>query len=386
MRQRGSGGLGARLLPLLAAALAAASLGCQSLGRWVTTPPTPFDAVATPPAPDYASPRSWAALPGRESRADALPPHSGAVAAGPDAAADAFFVHPTTWFWRTRWNAPIDGWLTGQITGATLAGQASAFNGAARIYAPRYRQMALSGFQHPEVREPALALAYQDVRRAFLYYLEAYAGDRPLILAGHSQGSRLLLRLLDEFFREGPLRERLVAAYVVGARVWQGPHARGEAAVPVCGDAQQTGCLVSWRSFAEGADPSLDTNPEEPADGETLCVNPLSWRSDAEPVPASANRGAIPLPMWRGPGRPRPAASGARCGDGVLWIEPPSGWGFHWAHEDGNWHAYDYALFYMNVREDAKRRVDAFLRRRAAPDQPAETPQARPALSPEAPR
>jgi len=65
--------------------------------------------------------------------------------------------------------------------------------------------------------------------------------------------------------------------------------------------------------------------------------------------------------MLRGPGEPLPALTGARCADGVLWIEPISRCGFRTAHPDGNWHAYDYALFYMNVRENAKRRVEAFL-------------------------
>ena len=39
------------------------------------------------------------------------------------------------------------------------------------------------------------------------------------------------------------------------------------------------------------------------------------------------------------------------------------GWGFRSNHDEGNWHAYDYALFYMNVRQNAQRRVEAFLDR-----------------------
>jgi hypothetical protein len=351
----------ARLLALL---LAAGGLGCQSLAHWATTPGGAFASEPPPPPPDYAEPSSWAALPWEPSRADAVPPHSDAVDAQAEAGADAFFVHPTTYFWRGHWNAPVGGCLTEAITGATLAGQASAFNGAARIYAPRYRQMTLSGFGYPEVREAGLDLAYEDVRRAFLHYVAEWSEERPLILAGHSQGSRLLLRLLDEFFREGPLRRRLVAAYVAGARVWSGVYQRGEAAVPICESAEQTGCLVTWRTFAEGADPSLDTNPGEPADGETICVNPLSWRHDPVAAPASDNLGSIGLPMLLGPGEPRPGLTGARCSDGVLWIDPISRWGFHTSHPDGNWHAYDYALFYTNVRENAKRRVEAFLRGR----------------------
>jgi len=367
MRARDATARAGVLATLGVALVASLGPGCQSLGRWATTPGHPFEATEAPPAPDYADAASWAALPGMKSRANAVPPGGGAADAQADAPADVFFVHPTTYFGGGHWNAPVggmgllDGGLMRAITGATLAGQASAFNGAGRIYAPRYRQMTLSGFAHPDVREQALALAYGDVRRAFEFYLAEYARDRPLILAGHSQGSRHLLRLIDERFREGPLRERLVAAYVVGARVWEGPYERGTAALPVCADADATGCLVTWRTFAEGADPALDSNPGEPADGPTRCVNPLSWRVDGQPAPAADNLGSIPLPMLRGPGRPRPGLTGARCGDGVLWIEPITGAGFRTAHDRGNWHAYDYAVFYMNVRANAERRVTAWL-------------------------
>jgi hypothetical protein len=337
-------------------------LGCQGIAHWVTTPSVAFDAAKTPPAPDYGDPGSWAALPGRRSRADALPPGTERAV---DPPADAFFVPPTTYFWRRHWNAPADGWLTGLITGATLAGQASAFNGVARIYAPRYRQMTLSGFDDPEVRERGLAVAYEDVRRAFRHYLSEWSEGRPLILAGHSQGSRLVLRLLEEFFAEGPLRDRLVAVYVPGTPVGSGPYERGEATTPICGSREQTSCLVSWRSFAEGADPRLDENPGELFDGRSVCVNPLSWQHGGEPAPSWTNLGSLPLFSLSGTGRPRPNLTGARCGQGALWITPISRLGYRTGHEHGNWHAYDYALFYMNIRENAEQRVRAFLRDRS---------------------
>ena len=352
MRRRGA----------LIALLAAGSLGCQSLSHWVATPGHPFDPQLAPPPPDYARAEAWAALPGRDSAADAVPPGSGAVDAQATAEADVFFVHPTTYFWRSHWNAPTGGWLTRRITAATLAGQASAFNGAARVYAPRYRQMTLAGFDHPELREAALDLAYSDVRRAFQHYLDRFAAGRPLILAGHSQGSRMLLRLLDDFFRDGPLREHLVAAYVVGARVWEGSYQRGEAVLPVCQRPEATGCLVSWRTLAEGADPAVDSNPGERSDGQTVCVNPLSWRPGGA-APADANLGSVPLPTSGALGRALPGLTGARCQDGFLWIRPVTRAGFRMAHPDGNWHAYDYALFYMNVRANAVQRVAAFTQR-----------------------
>ena len=78
-----------------------------------------------------------------------------ALAEGSDPPADVFFLHPTTYFWRGGWNAPVGGFLTRLITAVTLDGQASAFEQAGRIFAPRFRQMTLSGFDRAEVRTAA---------------------------------------------------------------------------------------------------------------------------------------------------------------------------------------------------------------------------------------
>lgn len=342
------------------AVLLATSVGCGGLARWAITPSGPFEAYEPPPAPDYALDSSWAALPGVASAATDVPP---GLAPVPDPPADVFFLHPTTYFGRGGWNGPVDGCLSRYIVAhAILAGQASAFNAAGRIFAPRYRQMTLAGFVEPSVRERALDLAYSDVRRAFEHYLRHWDEGRPLILAGHSQGSRLLLRLLADAFADGPLRERLVAAYPAGARV-----GRTTPVVPVCTDTEQTGCLVAWRTFAEDADVGigLDETPGEVWDDALVCVNPLTWRDDDVAAPPAANRGSIPIPYVGGPARPEVGLTGARCADGVLRIDPePTGWRFGLAHPDGNWHAYDYGLFYVNVRDNARRRVDAFVRAR----------------------
>lgn len=67
----------------------------------------------------------------------------------------------------------------------------------------------------------ALETAYKDVEDAFDYYMANYNKDannkpRPFILAGHSQGSNLLLMLLERRFSDAALRKQLVAAYVIG--------------------------------------------------------------------------------------------------------------------------------------------------------------------------
>src|SRR3546814_15279414 len=61
----------------------------------------------------------------------------------------------------------------------------------------------------------ALDLAYRDVLTAFDQFVTEIGPDRPIILAGHSQGALHLTRLLKDRVAGTPLATRLVAAYVV---------------------------------------------------------------------------------------------------------------------------------------------------------------------------
>jgi hypothetical protein len=84
------------------------------------------------------------------------------------------------------------------------------------VYAPRYRQANGTAFSHPSADgDRALALVYEDVRRAFDAFHARRGPGRPFLLASHSQGSVLAERLLREAISGTPLRDRLVAAAVV---------------------------------------------------------------------------------------------------------------------------------------------------------------------------
>src|SRR6478752_3552099 len=61
--------------------------------------------------------------------------------------AAVFFVHPTTYLERDRWNAPLFvGGDTEFRTNLFVQSQASAFNGTGEVWAPRYRQAAFGAF------------------------------------------------------------------------------------------------------------------------------------------------------------------------------------------------------------------------------------------------
>ncbi|MGH6784707.1 MAG: DUF3089 domain-containing protein, partial [Sphingomicrobium sp.] len=166
--------------------------------------------------PDYHAESSWLAKPGMADDPSRW------NLAGDDRSdpiafdASLFYLHPTTYLERDRWNAAL---LPDQVsedrTQTFVRSQASAFNKVAEIWAPRYRQAAFGAFLlKNEDATRALDLAYRDVLKAFDIFLAAQPSGRPLILAGHSQGALHLSRLLVD--RRDALKGRLVAAYVVG--------------------------------------------------------------------------------------------------------------------------------------------------------------------------
>ncbi|MBI1182352.1 MAG: DUF3089 domain-containing protein [Alphaproteobacteria bacterium] len=352
----------------------------EPLTRWALTPGTAFDAAAAPPAPDYADPAAWAALPDRKDAADQVPDTPGVRDAQADAAVDVFFIAPTTFYSRAAWNAAIgDKDARQRIDDFVLKYQASAFNGAARIYAPLYRQATLAAF-FPGNRadgDRALDLAYGDVERAFDWYMAHDNHGRPFILAAHSQGSRHLVDLLRRRIDGTALADRMVAAYAVGDPLPMDVFGRVFHELKPCATPTQTRCVITWNSFsAEHSDPSVlfDERRFRYGDGEEtnagkrlLCVNPLRWDLSEAPAPASANLGA--LPVENGPiGKPDKGLTGARCQDGVLYVSPQKQDGYSGlVMPGGRYHVYDYNLFYMNIRRNVEQRVAAYLAAQGGP-------------------
>ena len=329
-------------------------------------PGASFDEASAPTPPDYSQAESWAALPGRSDNADVVPA-GGEVDNQADAAVDVFFLHPTTYYDRKSWNQPLDDEKANDLTDRSiLRNQAAAFNGSARVYAPRYRQATLYSFMDSEGNGPkALDLAYADVRAAFEYYLGNYNEGRPIIVASHSQGSRHGARLLEDYFAEEPLRSKLVAAYLVG---WSAtpPEGEGEiAGIAVCDSPDQTGCWLTWNAMGP------DANRERIAES-AVCVNPLTWRTDGELAKRELNLGGVVFGEEEdeAPGTV-PEIVSAQCKDGVLWISSPEGDGYSYMPMGSdNYHIYDYNLFYMNIRRNVEKRVEAYLAR--TPVEPAQ--------------
>src|SRR5947209_5556796 len=214
-----------------------------------------FAAAPAGSGPDYALASSWVARPdiGRNP-AEWRP---AGVNAGVTGKAAIFYIHPTTYLLTDRWNAPLDAGGDAEFrTRLFVQSQASAFNAAGEIWAPRYRQAAFGAFLlKSEDAQNALDLAYGDVSAAFEEFLKQ-GGDRPIILAGHSQGALHLERLLREKVAGTPLAKRIVAAYVVG---WPISTVSDLPALglPGCMAPDQAGCILSWMTFADPPNPDF---------------------------------------------------------------------------------------------------------------------------------
>lgn len=337
------------------------------LMRVAFVPSVPF-AAPEAGAPDYATAANWVARPGLADDPSRWTPKGLVPAAHPEAA--LFFVAPTTYLSRNHWNAPLDNAEANDRLRLFVASQASAFNGVAEVWAPRYRQATIGAFLTTEADAArALDFAYRDVERAFAAFVAAVPKDRPIILAGHSQGSLHLVRLLADHVAGTPLAKRVVAAYAVGWPISLEADLPA-LGLPPCERAGQSGCLIGWQSFAEPADPSQILAIYEETTGlagtprrgtAMLCVNPLTG-APASAAPASANLGALVPSVGLSDATLAKATIPARCDPrGFLLIgPPPAGYG-RFILRGGNYHVFDYALFWANIRADVEARLATYL-------------------------
>lgn len=308
--------------------------------------------------PDYSDLNYWAAHPWKKDISDSLPaalqkypPH--------DSLADVFFIHPTTLtdYTDQAWNASInDATINSKTDYSTILYQASAFNANTRLFAPRYRQAHIRSFYTSgKAVNSAFETAYQDVKRAFEYYLKYYNNGRPIIIASHSQGTLHAGKLLKEFFENKPLQHQLVCAYIIGMPVATDYFT----ALKPCEDSLETGCFVSWRTFK--------ANSEEPTfireeTFKSVVINPLTWTRDTLPAPSSLNMGGV-LKNFK---HVVPHVVSTQIHRNVLWSSKPNVFG-KMLYTQTNYHIGDINLFYMNIRQNVSARIHSFLKKNHKP-------------------
>jgi hypothetical protein len=334
---------------------------------------------------------------------------------------DVFFFYPTTYTstatltptWTPDWNESLTQAYADAAIKFHVASKTGVFAKAGtNLYVPYYQQA--SGIdvlnatlwqntpQNATAANQALEVAYADVSNAFDYFLahfnkDASGNPRPFILAGHSQGSNLLLMLLERRFSDPALRKQLVAAYVIGWSVTSddmNSYPDSLAQVGICGipTSRQIGCIVTYNTQQTPGDWSL-TPGNIPGKIEVVrknaySVNPLSWVAtgpgeiEATAAAATANLGALfykgqltdpSVPFTVNPDTGDSTFeisqyTGAQSNNGALTIDPTA------LKAPGNYlnlippyntlpgwyHHYDYNFFYRNLQQNILDRITAY--------------------------
>ncbi|MBO4395344.1 MAG: DUF3089 domain-containing protein [Eubacterium sp.] len=303
-------------------------------------------AETTSGVPDYSDESNWAYY-----------------GIGEGKSSDVFLICPTV-DTQAEYNMSMDDEKTKAHFLGALNMERGIYEDSATLYSPYYRQISMKAYALSEKeRAEYFETAYSDVSAAFRYYLENKNNDRPIILAGFSQGAHMCYRLLEEYFSDTALRDRLVAVYALGWYCDQDTLKKYPQIVPATGE-DDTGVVVSFDCEA----PEVTGTFTCPSDVKSICINPLNWKTDGTPAPASENIGAC-FPDYEGNIKlETPGLCGCYIDEtrGVLKVTDVSPTDYPAMIDlfpEGAYHIYDYQFFYRNLQKNVSVRLDAYLKK-----------------------
>ncbi len=238
------------LIPVLL--LLICSAGC------ITAPPAAEDPLQPL---DYSLSENWAYLP---NASDEKP-----VA--------VFYLYPTLFktLYGDSMNTSDPELRNGAVTDVLM--KKGIFEETANIYAPFYRQTGLYSMigNGTWTKDQYIAekRAYEDVKAAFLYYLENYNEGKPFILAGHSQASYRIKQLMIDLFVDPDLQDKLIAAYPIGYTLSEFELAQYPQLKAAVGETD-TGVIITYNTQAE-----TTSGKNIIALPGAVGINPLNWKT-----------------------------------------------------------------------------------------------------------
>ncbi len=240
--------------------------GCQD---YASANPRNEGPVYVPAAPDYSDALMWTVV-----RNDAS-----------QTGVDVFYI-PSTWEydWHTPEGAVCHyadpskeehrahmGIEIGQIAEYMAPGN--------NFYSPYYRHITLDSWatlNEDTINRRYHDVSFVDVKNSFDHFLKNENHGRPIILAGFSQGGKSVVELLKTV---GPdIRERLVAAYVLGYKVTP-DNVADHPYIKAARDSLDTGVVICYNSVSD----VKYVKPVVSAPN-VMCINPVNWRTDEVPA------------------------------------------------------------------------------------------------------
>ena len=308
-----------------------------------------FDEDKIPAKPSYSQNESWAVLPGKYPK-DLIQITGDYI----EKQADVFYIYPTLFSDRKNpsLNADIfDEDFRKEIIQKAIKYQASAWVSSANLYAPFYRQAHYRIFSEPfsivDLRNEspgigAWNLAYEDLKNAFEYYLENYNNGKPIIIATHSQGTMHAIQLMKDYFDEKPLKEKLVAAYLIGIRILPNEF---KSIKPMI-NPDDVGGFVSWNTY------KMNNLPKEKWFKGGVTTNPISWNTKNYSV-YEEHKGLLFKD-----GKIYSNSLKVQVSDGILWSTVPKIPGRIFLSLVKNYHYADINLFWLDISKNSQKRVD----------------------------
>jgi hypothetical protein len=256
---------------------------------------------------------------------------------------DCFYLYPTASNENTT-----NSDLSVQSTETSIAtDQAARFSSVCNVWAPMYRQITVHGLSQANTSDPgAYTVAYNSVLSDWKDFIAHYDDGHPIIFIGHSQGSVMLIKLLQAQVDKNPkTRKLMVAAIIAGGNVTV-PTGKTVGAtfqnLPLCTSAKKSGCIIAYSSFPSeppananfgrpGQGISLNTNQTATTGVQVACVNPADFgggKADLEtywpvstplPIPSMAP----PAPAVTTPWLYYPQQYTGTCEteDGATWLQ-----------------------------------------------------------------
>ena len=254
-----------------------------------------------------------------------------------------FYIHPTTLFSSTKWNADTSHFINNEIIDLCLENQASVFAGITDLYAPHYREMHIHSYTDTINGIKAFNFAYNDVKSSFEYFLSTIKTDK-FIIASHSQGTNHAKKLINEYiYPNKELRSKLIMSYLIGMDIYD-----DEMLIDLCQNPFQLNCFLNWRSFNETYYPN-DWNYGD----DFICINPITFKNDTVWSDKNEHKGIL-FPNQRILFKRSLSVKNEK---GLAWIS------FHNnlilnKFKKNSYHNADFNLFWINIRQNLIERLE----------------------------
>ncbi len=280
---------------------------------------------------------------------------------------DVFYIYPTVCTTEDKSNLCLTDNLQMRETAKNVFKlQAEAFDTVANLYAPFYTQYNFRAFEYSnyeKIQRDTInnVQGLSDIYRALDYYFANLNQGRPFILVSHSQGSAIMLVVLSDYMKKHPEYYRnMVAAYVIGYPVTK-EYLRSNPHLKFAKKTNDTGVIISYDVQApdkSGINVLQAKNQ--------LVINPINWSRGQRRIKADKNLGSLDEKTLK---VITPGIADAKVNKklGVIIcstvdtekyeIKLPKLFG------NGSFHGQDFQFYFLNLRENAKVRIDKFKRR-----------------------